>query len=78
MRVTVDLDDELIKEARRITGISERAWLLHEGLLALIERESARRPALLGGTQPQLTGGVYSTPESIVLGVLSWRNFGKF
>jgi Arc/MetJ family transcription regulator len=57
MRTTVNLDEELIAEAGRITGISERTRLLHEGLQALIERESARRLARLGGSQPNLEKG---------------------
>jgi hypothetical protein len=55
MRTTVNLDPELLDEARRLSGISERAALLRAGLIALIERESARRLARLGGTEPQLT-----------------------
>ena len=54
MRTTVNLDDALITEARRLTGIPERTALIHEGLRALIERESARRLARLGGTEPEL------------------------
>lgn len=54
MRTTVTLDDELLREAERLTGVTERAALLRAGLLALIERESARRLARLGGTEPQL------------------------
>ncbi|MCK9494460.1 MAG: type II toxin-antitoxin system VapB family antitoxin [Dehalococcoidia bacterium] len=54
MRTTVTLDDELIEQAQRVTGVTERAALLRAGLLALIERESARRLARLGGTEPQL------------------------
>ena len=54
MRTTVNLDDELIAEARQVTGITGRTRLLHEGLHALVERESARRLARLGGTQPEL------------------------
>ena len=45
MRTTVNLDDELLEEARRVTGVKGRTDLIHEGLRALIERESARRPA---------------------------------
>jgi Arc/MetJ family transcription regulator len=55
MRTTVTLDDDLLEHARRITGLTERAALLRAGLVALIERESARRLARLGGTEPQLT-----------------------
>jgi Arc/MetJ family transcription regulator len=54
MRTTINLDDALIAEAQQITGISERTRLLHEGLRALVERESAKRLARLGGTQPDL------------------------
>lgn len=54
MRTTMNIDDELISEAQRITGMKERTALIHEGLKALIERESARRLARLGGTEPRL------------------------
>ncbi|HEX5972969.1 MAG TPA: type II toxin-antitoxin system VapB family antitoxin [Gemmatimonadaceae bacterium] len=54
MRTTVTLDETLLEEAHRLTGIDERTALLHEGLRALIERESARRLARLGGTQKAL------------------------
>ena len=54
MRTTVNLDDELLEQARRITGMKGRTALIHEGLRALIERESARRLARLGGSEPQV------------------------
>ena len=54
MRTTINLDDELLAEAHRLTGIEERTALIREGLRALIERESARRLAKLGGTEPKL------------------------
>jgi len=54
MRTTLNIDDELLAEAQRITGVSEKAALVREGLRALIERESARRLARLGATEPQL------------------------
>ena len=54
MRTTVNLDDELLEEARRITGVKGRTDLIHEGLRALVERESARRLARLGGSEPGL------------------------
>ncbi|MDA3935014.1 MAG: type II toxin-antitoxin system VapB family antitoxin [Gammaproteobacteria bacterium] len=54
MRTTVNIDDQLLAEAQRITGVSEKATLLREGLRALVERESARRLARLGGTEPKL------------------------
>ena len=54
MRTTINLDDRLLTEAQRITGTKERTTLIHEGLKALLERESARRLARLGGTEPRL------------------------
>ncbi len=54
MRTTINIDDELLKEARRITGVEGRTDLIHEGLRALIERESARRLARLGGSEAHL------------------------
>jgi len=54
MRTTVALDDDLIRTAQKFTGVSEKTALLREALKALIERESARRLASLGGTMPHL------------------------
>lgn len=54
MRTTLNIDDQLLDEAQRITGVTEKAALVREGLRALIERESARRLARLGGSEPQL------------------------
>lgn len=54
MRTTINLDDELLAQAQRISGLTERTQLLREALLALVQRESARRLARLGGTQAQL------------------------
>lgn len=55
MRTTLALDDDLVAEAQRLTGIAEKTGLVREALRALIERESARRLALLGGSEPGLT-----------------------
>jgi Arc/MetJ family transcription regulator len=54
MRTTLALDDELIAAAQGLTGITEKSALVRAALKALIERESARRLALLGGTEPGL------------------------
>ena len=54
MRTTLNLDEHLLDEAQRLTGTKERTALIHEGLRALIERESARRLARLGGSEPEL------------------------
>ena len=55
MRTTLALDDDLLAEAQRLTGTSEKSALVREALRALIERESARRLARLGGSEPKLT-----------------------
>lgn len=52
MRTTVTLDDDLIAAAEEFTGLKEKSALIRAALTALIERESARRLARLGGTEP--------------------------
>ena len=54
MRTTLNIDDELYAEAARLTGVKEKTALLRESLKALIQRESARRLAKLGGSLPNL------------------------
>jgi Arc/MetJ family transcription regulator len=54
MRTTIALDDDLVAKAQRLTGIEEKAALIREALKLLIARESAKRIALLGGTEPGL------------------------
>lgn len=54
MRTTINLDEQLLNQAQRVTGVKERTALVHEGLRALIERESARRLARLGGSERRL------------------------
>jgi len=54
MRTTLNLDAALLEKARRLSGIAEKTALLHAGLQALIARESARRLATLGGSEPGL------------------------
>jgi Arc/MetJ family transcription regulator len=53
MRTTINIDDGLIEQARRVTGTRERTALIHDGLRALIARESAKRLARLGGSDPR-------------------------
>jgi len=62
MRTTLTLDDPLIDQASRYTGITEKSAIVREALKALIARESARRLALLGGTQPDLQPVPRRTP----------------
>ena len=54
MRTTVSLDDALLEKAVSYTGLSEKTALVREALKALIERESARRLASLGGSEARL------------------------
>lgn len=56
MRITMNLDDDLLEEARRVTGTQDRTALVHEGLRALIARDSAKRLARLGGSDPLAQG----------------------
>ena len=54
MRTTLNIDDELLLRAQQLTGIEEKTAIVRSGLQALIARESARRLAKLGGTNPNL------------------------
>lgn len=54
MRTTIALDDDLVATAQAFTGLKEKSALIREALKALVERESARRLARLGGTEPGL------------------------
>jgi Arc/MetJ family transcription regulator len=54
MRTTLILDDELLAEAARLSGIEGKTAVVHAGLNALVAQESARRLAALGGTEKAL------------------------
>ncbi|BBO19158.1 antitoxin of type II TA system, VapB [Candidatus Brocadia pituitae] len=54
MRTTINIDDELLDKAAKLTGVKEKTALVRLGLEALITRESARRLAKLGGTERKL------------------------
>jgi len=54
LRITIVLDDDLVRIAQEFTGVAEKTTLIREALIALIERESAHRLASLGGTMPDL------------------------
>jgi len=54
MRTTLNIDDDLYAQAVELTGVHEKTALVRESLHALIERESAKRLALLGGSEPDL------------------------
>jgi len=54
MRTTINIDDELLAKAIKLMGPMDRTKVLSESLKALIERESAKRLARMGGTEPEL------------------------
>jgi Arc/MetJ family transcription regulator len=64
MRTTIALDDELLAKAQAFTGLREKSALVREALKALIERESARRLARLGGSEPDLAAAPRRRAES--------------
>ncbi len=54
MSTALVVDDKLLAEAQRLTGLKEKTDVVREALTALIERESARRLAKLGGSEPEI------------------------
>jgi len=54
MRTTVNLDEALLQRAEQLSGLTERSALLREALQALVQRESARRLAALGVSEPEM------------------------
>jgi Arc/MetJ family transcription regulator len=54
MRTTLNIEDDLLDRAARLTGIKEKTSLVRLGLEALIARESGKRLAKLGGTEKKL------------------------
>lgn len=55
MRTTLNIEDDLLKKASKLTGIKEKTSLVKLGLEALIARESSKRLAKLAGTEKALT-----------------------
>lgn len=54
MRTTLDLNEELLTQARKLTHIKEKTALIHEALRVLIAQAAQRELALLGGSQKRL------------------------
>lgn len=54
MRTTLNIDDDLLKRAQRLSGLQEKTAVVHAGLEALISLESARRLAALGSSERQI------------------------
>lgn len=65
MKTTLNLDDALLDEARRLTRIEEKTALVHEGLRALVARESAHRLAALGATDRHASGAPRRRPRPL-------------
>jgi Arc/MetJ family transcription regulator len=63
MRTTLALDDDLVSRAQALTGLREKSALVREALKALVERESSRRLARLGGTEPGLEAPPRRRPD---------------
>ncbi|MFM9975505.1 MAG: type II toxin-antitoxin system VapB family antitoxin [Beijerinckiaceae bacterium] len=63
MRTTVTIDDDLLKDAQRLTGIGEKSLLIREGLKSLIHREASRRLARLGGSDPNAKAAPRRRPD---------------
>ena len=63
MRTTLELDDELLEQAKTYTGLRETSALVREALKALIARESARRLVRLGGSEPDLQSAPRRRPS---------------
>lgn len=65
MRTTIVIDDALLAKATKLTGPMDRSAMVREAFKALVERESARRLARLGGTQPALKAAPRRRRESV-------------
>jgi Arc/MetJ family transcription regulator len=52
MKTTLNIDDDILVQASRLTGVEEKTALVRMGLEALVARYSARRLAALGGSEP--------------------------
>jgi Arc/MetJ family transcription regulator len=62
MRTTLNIDDAMLADAMRLTGLKEKTAVVHAGLQALIRRENARRLIALGGTDPKATAAPRRRP----------------
>ena len=54
MRTTINIDDDLLAKATKLVGPLDRSAMVREALVALIQRESGKRLARLGGSEPNL------------------------
>ena len=56
MRTTLNIDNDLLSEASRLTGVAEKTSLVRMGLESLIHREAARRLADMAGSDLRASG----------------------
>lgn len=54
MRIALDIDDKLLQSAARLLNVSDHSTVINAALQALVERESARRLASIGGSDPYI------------------------
>ena len=54
MKTTINIDNELLNKASRLTGIKEKTSLVRLGLKALIAQESSKRLSKLAETEKKL------------------------
>ena len=54
MRTTITIDDQLLADAREMSGINETSTLVKMALTVLVQREAARALARLGGSAPDI------------------------
>ncbi|MBI5815685.1 MAG: type II toxin-antitoxin system VapB family antitoxin [Nitrospinae bacterium] len=54
MRTTLNIEDNLLEKASRLTGVKEKTSLVKLGLKSLIAMESGKRLATLGGSEKKL------------------------
>lgn len=50
MKTTLNIRDDLLEKARKMTGIKEKTALVHLGLQTLIQQIARERLILLGGS----------------------------
>jgi Arc/MetJ family transcription regulator len=65
MRTTLNIDSDLLMEASKLTGVSEKTALVRMGLQALVSKESAKRLAALGGSEKDLSPARRRRPSSV-------------
>jgi len=55
MRTTLDLDEELVRQALQATGAKSKTEVIELGLRSLLEREARRRLKALYGKVPDIS-----------------------